>query len=225
LLLAGIYSGGKDSTYALMKAMESGHTVACLVNVRSRNPWSYMFHTVNVEWVRLQAEAMGLPLLTKESPGEKERELDDLESLLALAKRRFGIEGVVSGAIASLYQKSRIDRICRGLELASIAPLWGVDPHQLLHSYLERGIVAIITQVSSLGISEKWLGRILDHQALLELEELSRRYRLHPCGEGGEYETFVLWAPIFKKRLVIERARKVWGGDWGAYIIEAARLE
>jgi diphthine-ammonia ligase len=225
LKLAGIYSGGKDSTYALLKAMESGHTVTCLVNVISRNPWSYMFHTVNVEWVQLQAEAMNLPLLSRETPGEKESELADLKSLIAQAKDQFGIQGVVSGAIASMYQKSRIDTICHSLELSSITPLWGLDPHQLLHSYLQKEIIAIITQVSSLGLSEKWLGRTLDHQAMLELEELSRRYQLHPCGEGGEYETFVLWAPIFKKRLVIERARKVWGGDWGAYIIEAAKLE
>jgi diphthine-ammonia ligase len=224
LRLAAVCSGGKDSTYALAKALEMGHELACMLTVLPENPWSYMFHSANVSWVGLQAKALGLPLISAPTKGEKEVELQDLGRALALAKQRFGIEGIVSGAIASVYQKSRLERLCEELGLRLLAPLWGRDQEELLDEYVASGLDAIFVSVSALGLDQAWLGRRLDGQAAKELKALHRRYGLNPCGEGGEYETFVLWAPPFRGRIEITKARSEWHGDWGIYIIEGARL-
>jgi len=222
--LAAAYSGGKDSTYALMKALEQGHELACLVTVFPENPWSYMFHSANVRWVELQARCLGLPLIRRTSSGEKERELEDLRAALLEAKLRYGAEGVVAGAIASLYQRRRLEALCEGLGLRLLAPLWGRDQERLLDEYIASGLEAIFTSVSALGLGRRWLGRRLDREAAEELKALHGKYGLNPTGEGGEYETFVLWAPPFGARIQVLKARVEWRGDGGLYVIEEAGL-
>ena len=127
-----LFSGGKDSVLCVDWALEQGHDVPVLITIQSKNPESYMFHVPNIGWTRLQAEAMGIPQLTIETEGEKEVELEDMKRALELAKEDHGIEGVVSGAIYSNYQSSRIERICGELDLDSVAPLWKRRPRTML---------------------------------------------------------------------------------------------
>src|SRR5665648_419650 len=106
-----LFSGGKDSTFALHLAAEK-EEVACLITVVSKNKESYMFHTPNIDVTTLQAKALGLPLVSMVTEGKKEEELADLEAAIAEAKEKFQIEGVVTGAVESVYQASRVQRIC-----------------------------------------------------------------------------------------------------------------
>jgi len=109
--LGVLFSGGKDSVFACFRAMEKNRVV-CLITLVSDNIDSYMFHTPNIHWTILQAQAMGIPLLSWPTKGQKEEELQDLKAAIADAKMRYGIEGVVTGAIESVYQAARVQRIC-----------------------------------------------------------------------------------------------------------------
>ena len=112
--LGVLFSGGKDSTLALHYAAEK-EEVTCLITLLSKNKESFMFHTPNIEVSSLQAEALGLPQVTKITEGKKEEELFDLEDAIAQARKKFQIEGVVTGAIESVYQAERVQRICHRL--------------------------------------------------------------------------------------------------------------
>ena len=218
-----LFSGGKDSCLAQYVAGDH-HEVACLVTVLSENPESYMFHTPNVHLAPLQAEAMGLPIVTRSTAGIKEEELADLRAVIADAARLYGIEGVVTGAVESVYQATRVQRICDDLGLWCFNPLWQMDQRELLQRVLDLGFETVVSGVFAMPMDESWLGRPLDGGMVEELVELQRRYQINPAGEGGELETTVLDGPTFRQRMVIERATGSFQRDSGVYVIEDARL-
>ena len=218
--LASLFSGGKDSTYATHLAVEGRDNIAYLVTMRPRREDSWMFHTVNIHLAPMVAQALGIENVVADTSGEKEEELDDLRRALT----NLEIDGLVTGAIASTYQRGRIDRICEELGLVHVTPLWGRDGFELLGEMLSVGLVIVVTAVAARGLDENWLGRILDRGAAMELKSLSDRFGVDVCGEGGEMETLVLDAPWFRERLDIMRARPVWDGVRGSYIVEEAQL-
>ena len=220
--VATLYSGGKDSTYAAYLASKRDE-LACLITVFPESDESYMFHFPNLRWTALQAEAAGVPQWVGRTAGVKEEELSDLEAVMRSAKERFALEGVYTGALASVYQKSRVEKICSGLGLECVSPFWGADPEQHLRSLLREGFVAQVVSVSALGLDESWLGRILDEKAIKELVELGAKYRFHVGLEGGEGETFVLDCPLFSKRIEVVSSQKHWRGDSGYLEIKEAR--
>jgi predicted ATP pyrophosphatase (TIGR00289 family) len=180
-----------------------------------------MFHYPNIHLVDLFAEAVEIPLVKAETSGVKEDEVEDLKRLL----ETLDVEGVVSGAIASDYQKSRIDGICKELRLKCIAPLWHENPLNLLEEIIALKYDVIITGVFAYGFSEEWLGRKIDKTTIKALVELNKKYGVSLVGEGGEYETLVLDAPFFKKRLRILESEKVWKNQNGYLSITKVRLE
>ncbi|MBI5347396.1 MAG: TIGR00289 family protein [Candidatus Aenigmarchaeota archaeon] len=208
--LAALVSGGKDSLYAAHVMQQQGHKITQIVSMISENPESYMFHVPNARLVEKQAETMHIPLVQRKTKGEKEKELNDLKSAL----EGLDIDGVVTGAVASNYQKTRIDNICKELSLASIAPLWHADQELLLRKMVDDGFEIIITAVAADGLTENWLGRNLN-DCMEELIKLSKKHRFSPIGEGGEFETLVVNCPLFKKRLKITESKKHWDGMSG----------
>ena len=221
--LAVLFSGGKDSTYALAKALENDKVV-CLVTVVSKNKESYMFHTPNVHLTGLQAEAMGLPLITRITEGKKEEELADLEAALKEAKGKFAIEGVVTGAIASVYQSQRIQVICDRLGLWCFNPLWQKDEVELLNELVDNKFEVLISGVFAYPFDSKWLGRKLDKKMIKDLVSMQEKYEIHPSGEGGEIETLVLCAPFFRKRISIKMSESVYENNAGVFNITDAEL-
>ena len=183
-----------------------------------------MFHFPNLKWTRLQAKAMNLPQLLEETAGVKEEELDDLKRALKGAKDTYRIEGVCTGALASVYQKSRVERICTELGLECHSPLWGIDPEKHLRRLVVDGFSVVMVSVSALGLTEKWLGRTLDEPAIEELVQLGRKNRFHVGLEGGEGETFVLDCPLFAERLDITSSVNHWRGDSGYLEITDVKL-
>lgn len=222
--VAVLYSGGKDSNLAAYRAEKGGHVIRCLVTLIPLSAESYMFHYPNARHTALQAEAMGLPHLTRETAGRKEEELRDLKEALLEAKVGHGIEGVFVGAVASGYQKSRVEELCRVTGLECFSPLWNSDPESLLREIIRLRFAAIITSVSAEGLDEGWLGRRIDLGALEELKELGVKYGVNISFEGGEAETFVLDGPLFSKRVEILELRKTWGHGRGSLEILKARL-
>jgi len=215
-ILASLFTGGKDSTYATHLAEERGDRVECLVTMVSQRADSWMFHTVNIGLAEIVAKAIGKKHVAIRTLGDKERELDDLRSAL----KSLRVEGVVSGAIASTYQRSRVDRICDELGLKHVTPLWGRRGEALLGEMLSAGMEIVVTSVAARGLDEHWLGRVLDLQAVRELQELNERFGVDVCGDGGEFETIVLDAPWFISSLEIKKARRIWEGESGYYLIE-----
>jgi diphthine-ammonia ligase len=218
--LAALLSGGKDSVYAARLAQLEGHTLAYLVSLRSRNPDSYMFHTVNIDLARLQAEAWGVEYREAVTEGEKEEELVDLTQALS----DLDIDGVITGAIASNYQRERIDRIAKDLGLKHLSPIWGRNREELLGEMLESGMEIIFSAVAAHGLDQSWLGETLDQERVKQLKTLNVKFGVDMCGEGGEYESLVIDAPWLNKRIEIIDAEKTWDGISGRYNIREARL-
>jgi len=218
--LVALFSGGKDSTYAAHLAEKDGHEVSILACMRPARGDSYMFHGVNIHLAPLLTEAQGKPLASAPSSGEKEKEVDELKRLVEL----LDVEGVVTGAIASKYQRDRVNQICADLGIAHLSPLWGRDPQEVLEAEIRSGMEIIMVHVAANGLDGGWLGRRIDMRAAAELAKLSERYGINVCGEGGEYESLVVDAPWFRKRLEIEKTEVVWEGTSGTYLVHEAHL-
>ena len=221
--LGVLFSGGKDSTLALHKAALK-EEVTCLITLVSRNKESYMFHTPNVTITGLQADALGLPIVQKDTAGKKETELADLEKAIIQAVGTYGIEGVVSGAVDSVYQAERIQRICHKLDLWSYNPLWKRNQEELLKELVRLNIKSIISGVFAYPLDSSWLGKEIDQELITKLLPLADKYGLSPAGEGGEIETTVLDAPLFKKRIEILSSHVLEAGSSSVFVIEKSRL-
>ena len=218
--VAVLATGGKDSAIALHKVLNEGHEVTCLATMIPLREDSWMFHYPNIRLVALFAEAAEIPLVKAETSGIKEKEVEDLERLVA----GLDVDGLVSGAVASEYQKKRVDKICGELELKCLTPLWHKEPIDILKEIMNLHFEVIMTGVYAYGFGQEWLGRRIDEAAIDDLTKLNEQCGVSLVGEGGEYETLVLDAPFLKKRIVVVRAEKVWKGQSGYYLINEARL-
>lgn len=220
--LAALHSGGKDSTYTIYYALSQAWEIPVTITLKPESEESKLWHYPAIKWTKLHAEAMETRNIEVEvkSRGETEELKEKLREIVE--KER--INGLLSGVISSDYQKNRLDRICEELNLKLITPLWQKDPIKILEEVLRVGFKIIIVSVAAYGFNKNWLGREIDRETIKELEKLNRKYGINPCGEGGEFETFVLDAPIFKSRIEVIRSRVIWNRYSGQYIIEEAVL-
>jgi diphthine-ammonia ligase len=218
--VAALVTGGKDSALALYRALKLGYEVEVLVTMIPQREDSWMFHFPNIHLADLFAEAVEISLVKAETVGIKETELKDLKNLLAT----LDIQGVVSGTISSRYQKKRIDKICQELNLESIAPLWQEDSMRLLKEIVNQNFEVIIVGVYAYGFDENWLGRKINSTTIKNLAELNDKHQISLVGEGGEYETLVLDAPFFKKRIQVVQTERNWENHSGYLLVKEAKL-
>ena len=218
--LAALVTGGKDSILALYRAQKMRHTIKVLATMIPERSDSYMFHFPNIHLTDYIAKALEIPLVKAPTTGIKEKELDDLKKLLA----SLDVDGVVTGAIQSTYQKQRIDRLCEELNLESVAPLWHQNPHELMKELISLNFKVIIIGVYAYGLDQTWLGKEITPESLAKLVELNEKYQISLVGEGGEYESLVLDAPIFKKRIKILESEASYENNSGILIIKKAKL-
>ncbi len=201
--IAVLFSSGKDSCFALQTMINRGFKVNCLITLRSKNPDSYMFHTPNIHMAELQAKAMEIPLIMAETAGKKEKELDDLKEALFIAKEKYKIEGVATGALFSNYQRERIEIIGDSLGLKVYSPLWHMDQEKEMRAILDAGYELIFSSIAAEGLDESWLGAKITQKHVDSLRLLNKKLGVNIAGEGGEFESLVLDAPMFKKKLAI----------------------
>src|SRR3989344_7180026 len=200
-------SGGKDSLYSAYLASKK-NKIKCLISFDSENKDSYMFHSANINLVKVQAELMNLPLIFLKTKGEKEVELEDLKKGILTAKDKYHIQGIVTGAVASSYQSERIGKICNELKLECINPLWHIDTEQYLRDLVKNKFEVIITKVAADGFDEKWLGRKIDKKIVDDIKGLNKKFGIHLAGEGGEAESLVLNCPLFKQKIFVLDSEK-----------------
>ena len=219
--VAALFSGGKDSVFAVYIAQHYGWDVSHLVSLLPKKPDSWMFHSINIHQTSLLAKALGIPLVQQVTAGEKESELEDLTTILEKLK----VDGVISGAIASEYQRTRIEKICYNLGIKSFTPLWHKNQELLVRDQVKAGFHIIIVGVFAEGFDETWLGRTIDQDTIADLVHLQKKKGINVAGEGGEYETLVLSGPLFSQRLVIDESEKHWNRDSGIFQVKTAHLE
>ncbi len=218
--LASLYSGGKDSTFAMYLAEQMGHEIPYMVNIMPEDEASWIFHTPNLGIVPLMAESMGRELITAPSTGTEEGDMEGLRSAL----EGLDIEGVVTGAVWSDYQWDRMNIVCGDLGLKVISPLWRKDQDMVMDDLISSGIRAVIVGCYAEGLGEEWLGRELNREAVEELKSLRDRYGISIMGEGGEYESLTLDSPMHSRPIDIMGYENVWTKGSGTMKVTSARL-
>ena len=224
--LGSLFSGGKDSTYAIYLAQKQGHQVACLLSIFTKSEESHLLHYPNLQWTKLQSQSMNIPQLTINSKSnETDDELFALEKLLQNAKDQFHIEGLVHGGIKSQFQKEKFESLCSKLDLVAITPLWNTEPEQYMNDLLDSNFVFIMITVSSDGLDDTWLGKEITKSDIDTLKNLSEKFGFNLNFEGGEAETFVVDCPLFENSIKINQAKKIWDGYRGRFEIVDAELK
>ncbi|MCG3108593.1 hypothetical protein L3N51_00877 [Metallosphaera sp. J1] len=220
--VCSLFSGGKDSTFALHWAILKGFEVECLVTILPKRKDSWMFQYNNVELTEYQAEVLGIPLVTVRSSGEKDAELSDLRMALKTVKSR-GAMGIVTGALLSDYQRMNINMLADELDLKVYSPLWRKDQERYMKELIEYGFEFIITSATAYGFPFELVGKVITMEDVERIVERSRKFGFNPAFEGGEAETFVINAPLFKRKLIVEgKAVKLGEFEW-EYRIEHIR--
>ena len=224
--LAALFSGGKDSTYSIYKAKQMGHDIKCLITVFPKSDNSHLLHFPNIELTKLQSETLKIPQITSTSNSDDlSDEMYALEVLIEKARADFQIDGLVHGGISSEFQKKKFEKICKEDNLNIITPLWKTNPKEYMINLLDSNFKFILTSVSSDGLDETWLGKIISIDDVSLLSNLSSKHGFNLNFEGGEAETFVTDCPIYSHPIRINKSQTIWDGYRGRFEIEDASLD
>jgi predicted ATP pyrophosphatase (TIGR00289 family) len=186
---------------------------------------SHLLHHPNLKWTKLQSVSMKIPqLIISSNSDETNDELIVMEKLLQNAKDEFKIDGLVHGGIKSKFQKEKFEILCKKLNLVSIAPLWNTEPKQYMNELINSGFHFLMITVSSDGLDEQWLGKIILKSDIELLTNLSDKFEFNLNFEGGEAETFVIDCPLFSHSIKINEFTKNWDGYRGRFEIVDAEL-
>jgi len=219
--VAALFSGGKDSVFSIYIAKQWGWDISHLVTVYPENKDSWMFHSINIHLTEKLSEAINIPLIRKQTKGKKEEELNDLKEIL----KDLDINGVISGAIASEYQRTRIEKICHEIGIKSFTPIWHKNQELILREQINAGFEIIIVGVFAYGFDETWLGKTINGKTINDIQQLKKKYSINTAGEGGEFETLTLNGPMFRKKLILDKISKEWKRDNGILKVIRSHLE
>ncbi|KAK3239918.1 hypothetical protein CYMTET_50185 [Cymbomonas tetramitiformis] len=241
--VVGLISGGKDSFTNLILCSTYGHETVALANLLPAEDCteeldSFMYQTVGHNVVTAQAQCMGLPLYRRrilgaskeqglEYHGTKGDEVEDLYRLLFAVKNAHPeIQAVSTGAIASDFQRLRVERVCARLGLISLCYLWRQNQRALLRTMIHSEVEAVLVKVAALGLEpRRHLGKTLGEMEGT-LHKLNRDYQSHICGEGGEFETLVLDCPLFSEgRIVLDDTEVVMHDNSGIAPVGLLRVK
>jgi len=208
------WSGGKDSCLDLYRALKQGYTVDVLLNFVSRDSQRCCFHGVPRGIMRMQAQALGIPLVTHPMPDAmKEYEEGFKQAVLRLKN----IQGMVFGDIYLDEHKDWVERVCGSLGVSCIEPLWNESTLALMEEFVDVGFKAVIVSCKSDLFGPEWIGRTIDRGTIAEL----RGRGICPCGENGEFHTLVIDGPLFGKSLELTRTETVLrDGFWKHWFLD-----
>ncbi len=198
----GSWSGGKDSCFACYRAMCGGYDISYLVNFISKEYRRVSFHGTEDKLIQLQAKALGLPVLQKETTGNG-YEQEFKEAVRSLIPN--GIKGMIFGDIYLQEHKDWVERVCGELGIEAVEPLWGEEPERILLDFIDAGFEAIIVSAKADLLGKEWIGQKVDRDFFKYLKENS----IDICGENGEYHTLVVDGPMFKKKIRITEKKSI----------------
>jgi len=172
LNLGIMWSSGKDSGYAAYLMKRHNYNITCLMTMKSKNKYSYMFHTPNIDMAEIQAKAMEVPILIEETIGEKEDELKDMKELMRKAKENYKIDGVVTGALFSHYQRERIEKAADEIGLKIFSPLWHKNQEEEMRELIDNGFEIVFSSIAADGLDKSWVGKPIGHKDIDKLTVL-----------------------------------------------------
>ncbi len=219
-----LFSGGKDSTYVLHLAMLKGLEITCLITLKPLREDSWMFHYPSIDFTKLQAKALNLPQIFKVTSGVKGEEIKDLDRAVKEATEKYNVEGIVVGALLSDYQRMNVMMIAEKYGLETYTPLWRKDQKEYIRDVVRHGIKFIITEINAFGLPMKFLGKEITLKDVEEIIRYAEKYKFNPAFEGGEAETLVIDAPMFKKKLRVKGRILRISEFSGRYVIEKVEL-
>jgi uncharacterized protein (TIGR00290 family) len=191
-----MWSGGKDSCLACYRAKSQGYDIVSLLNFTTLSEESSLSHGLSAEVIGRQARMTEMPYSQKAMPKEGYR--DAFKNLIEEWKMAKGIEGIVFGDIYLECHRECIDGVCRELRIAPVMPIWTKDTTGLMNEFIRLGFKAIIVATRADRLGEEWLGREIDADLMKEFERMGG---IDPCGENGEFHTFVYDGPLFKEKV------------------------
>jgi uncharacterized protein (TIGR00290 family) len=186
----------------LYEAIDKGYEISHLVNFISKEFHRVSFHGTEARLIQLQSQAIGIPLLQKETTwdGYEQEFKEAVRSLIP-----GGVEGMVFGDIYLQEHKDWVGRVCNDLGIEAIEPLWGKNTEEILSGFIEKGFEAVIVSAKSDLIDEDWIGRRVDKAFM----EYLKRKNIDICGENGEYHTLVTNGPIFKRQIQLIESKVI----------------
>jgi diphthine-ammonia ligase len=196
------WSGGKDSCLAYYKAIRAGYSVKYLLNFISKESGRCCFHGIESNLVKLQAEAIGIPLIQKEVTADMQEYEKEFK---AAVSEIMGIKAMVFGDIYLDEHKDWVERVCSDLGIIPVEPLWNSTPSDLVEEFINIGFKAIVVSCQADKFNKDFVGRYIDKSLLSELETRN----ICPCGENGEFHTLVVDGPIFRKKIEILKSEPV----------------
>ena len=208
--LIASWSGGKDSCFALHKAIQQGHNVQNLL-IMMQDKGKSNFHMISTELLDAQSAAINIPI-TK-TPTTPETYEQNFTQALQNAKEN-GAEGIITGDIydVALHETGWLDKITKEIGLKPVRPLWHKDTTEVLDEFINEGFKATVVRVKTDLLGMEYLGKTLNRQFYNDLKKLGN---IDLCGERGEYHTFVTDGPIFKKKIEIQETAKTTINGWG----------
>ncbi len=198
-----LYTGGKDSSFALYWALLQGFNVKVLLSIIPTYDYSLLYHRPLEEIITAQSKCLGIPVLF-EYVSHEEYELEALKELFSKGRDKYKIRAVFSGALLSDYQRIRYSLTAEEVGLKTYTPLWRINQEKYLIDLIREGFEVMIISINTYGLPSSFLGRILSLEDAYKIIELSRKYGFNPAFEGGEAETLVTYMPFYKCKLVVD---------------------
>jgi uncharacterized protein (TIGR00290 family) len=177
--------------------MQQGYNIHSLLNFINKNSSKSLSHGLPAKLILTQAKLIQIPIIQKQI--NKQTYTYEFKNII----KQENIKGVVFGDIYLQEHKTWIDNICNELQIKPIMPLWGMDTSKLLDEFIEAGFEAIIVTIKADLLDKNWLGYRIDKNFKHELNET-----IDPCGERGEFHTFVTNSPLFKKQIIISKTKQ-----------------
>ncbi len=215
------WSGGKDSCLALYRAIKQGYQVKYLLNFTSSETKRCCFHGLEGNLLQIQADSIGIPLIQKEMPDDMQDYEENFKSAVNDLKS-YGIKGMVFGDIYLDEHRDWVERVCNEIGIVAIEPLWNQPTESLITEFINIGFKTIIISAKADLFGEDSMGRIIDHNFVKELMQRE----ICPCGENGEFHTFVVDGPIFKKEIIIKESQALLiDGFWKHWSLDIKQVE
>ncbi|MES2332863.1 MAG: diphthine--ammonia ligase [Bacteroidota bacterium] len=196
------WSGGKDSCFALMRAIKMEYAPKVLLNVLNEEGKISRSHGIPSEILQAQAEAAGLPIFLISSSWQ-DYELKFTNALTQL-KKQYDLSHAVFGDIDLQPHRDWEEKVCAQAGLTAYLPLWQQDRKELVMQMLDNGIETMIVSCNTM-MGERFLGKKITVDLISELESLG----VDACGENGEFHTLVLNCPLFAKPVSVNVVRTV----------------